>query len=170
VLNFAKLDTGHLHYDVRDVQLADAMSSVEALIAPQFAAKGLTYTYREADPTLVVLADVEKLGQIVVNLLTNALKFTDRGGTVTLECERIGRHVDIRVRDTGRGIAPDKLEAIFEPFVQVDRGLTRSTEGTGLGLAISRELARAMGGNLDVTSEVGAGSVFTLKLPAVRHA
>jgi signal transduction histidine kinase len=166
VLNFAKLDTGHLHYDVRDVQLADALSSVEALIAPQFAAKGLTYTYREPDPSFVVLADVEKLGQIVVNLLTNALKFTDRGGTVTLECERVDHHVDIRVRDTGRGIPPDKLEAIFEPFVQVDRGLTRSSEGTGLGLAISRELARAMGGNLDVKSEVGVGSVFTLTLPA----
>ena len=170
VLNFAKLDTGHLHYDLHDVRLADALASVEAFIAPQFAAKGLTYLYCEPDPTLVVRADVEKLGQIVVNLLTNALKFTEAGGTVTLECGRSGERVAISVRDTGRGIPADKLDAIFEPFVQVDRGLTRSTEGTGLGLAISRGLARAMGGDLAVTSTPGVGSVFTLALPAASSA
>jgi signal transduction histidine kinase len=165
VLNFATLDTGHLHYDVHDVRLGEALASVEALIAPQFSAKGLTYRYCAPDSSLTVRADIEKLGQIVVNLLTNALKFTDRGGTVTLECARTGALVEITVRDTGRGIPPDKLGAIFEPFVQVDKGLTRSSEGTGLGLAISRELARAMGGDLVVQSILGTGSAFTLTLP-----
>jgi signal transduction histidine kinase len=165
VLNFAKLDTGHLQYDVRVVDLGNALSNVEALIAPQFLAKGLTYNYCEPEPGLAVHADVEKVGQILVNLLTNALKFTPRSGNVTLECRALGETVEIRVRDTGSGIPPDKLDAIFEPFVQVDRGLTRSAEGSGLGLSISRGLARAMGGDLTVTSEVGIGSVFTLTLP-----
>ena len=103
--------------------------------------------------------------QIAVNLLSNAVKFTDPGGEVTLDCARDGDLVAVRVADTGRGIAEEQLERVFQPFVQLDAKLTRTQEGTGLGLAISRELARGMGGELTVQSTPGVGSTFTLALP-----
>ncbi len=111
-------------------------------------------------------ADTQKLRQVVVNLLSNAVKFTDRGGRVKVAAAGDGAQVTVRVRDTGIGIPADKLEAIFDPFVQVRADLTRTAEGTGLGLAISRDLARGMGGDLRVESEPGRGSTFILTLPA----
>jgi signal transduction histidine kinase len=100
-----------------------------------------------------------------VNLVTNACKFTPVGGSINVDCVRLDRAVELRVTDSGPGVPAHKLDAIFEPFVQLDNGLTRVTAGTGLGLAISRELARAMGGDLAVTSTLGEGSTFTLTLP-----
>ena len=99
-----------------------------------------------------------------VNLLSNAIKFTDSGG-VTVTGRLQGDAVEIEVRDTGRGIPPEKVDLVFEPFVQVDSGLTRSAGGTGLGLAIARELARGMDGDLSLASRLGDGSVLTLRLP-----
>ncbi|NUQ21659.1 MAG: response regulator [Gemmatimonadaceae bacterium] len=166
VLNFARLDTGHLHYDIRSVDLEPLLHEVETMIAPQLTAKGLIYELSPLEPGTTVRADPEKLQQILLNLLSNALKFTSTGGHVRIACARSDTHVAISVSDTGRGIAEDQHKAIFEPFVQVDRSLTRESEGSGLGLAISRELAIAMQGDLSVSSELGAGSVFTLTLPA----
>jgi signal transduction histidine kinase len=112
-------------------------------------------------------ADRDKLQQVVLNLLSNAVKATPAGGRVRLECGAApdGTRVIVRVSDTGVGIPPDKLQSIFDPFVQVDRKLSRPGEGVGLGLAISRDLARAMGGDLTAESVVGEGSTFTLVLP-----
>ncbi len=101
----------------------------------------------------------------MLNLLTNAIKFTDSGGVVGVTCEEAPDSVIVRVTDTGSGIAEDKLATIFDPFVQVDSGLTRTREGVGLGLAISRDLANGMRGDLTVTSVLGQGSTFTLTLP-----
>ena len=116
---------------------------------------------------MTVRADEEKLRQILLNLLTNALKFTGEGGTIVLSCRTAGGRIEIAVRDTGRGIPPASLESIFQPFVQVDRSFTGvSEQGIGLGLAISRELALAMDGGLSVTSELGKGSTFVLTLPS----
>jgi signal transduction histidine kinase len=143
----------------------ELIGDLEVLVAPQLQAKRIAYTYHPCDPTLRVVADAERTQQVVLNLLSNALKYTPPGGGVTLGCEAVDGRVLVRVRDTGIGIPRDKLEMIFEPFTQVSGGLTRSVEGTGLGLAISRELARAMGGELTVESEVGVGSTFTLALP-----
>ena len=165
VLNFARLDSGYLQYDITDVPLGETLAEVEALVAPQLQAKGIAYELALPPRSLTVVADREKLQQIVVNLLSNALKFTAPGGRIDVECDAPGSMVSITVRDTGRGVPDDKLEAIFEPFVQVERALTRETEGSGLGLAISRSLARAMNGDLTVASEVGIGSTFTLTLP-----
>jgi len=105
--------------------------------------------------------------QVLLNLLSNAIKFTDPGGNVRLECACTDTTAGVRVVDTGLGIPVEKLEAIFEPFVQVDQYLTREGHGTGLGLSISRDLARAMGGDISVESVLGAGAVFTLTLPRV---
>jgi signal transduction histidine kinase len=110
-------------------------------------------------------ADPEKVQQIVLNLLSNAIKFTEGGGRVTLEWAADGPTILTRVQDTGCGIPPDRLENVFEPFVQVDSSRTRPHGGTGLGLSISREFAVGMGGQLLVESELGKGSTFTLVLP-----
>jgi PAS domain S-box-containing protein len=170
VLNFARIEAGQVQYDVDDVPLNATLAAVEALVEPQLRAKGLRYRYGGGDPLVTVRADRERMEQVVLNLLSNAIKFTDTGGEVELSWEAGDGTVRIHVRDTGRGIPPDKLEAIFEPFVQVDPALTRSAEGTGLGLAISRDLARAMKGDLIARSAEGQGSVFTLTLPLGRPA
>jgi len=169
VLNYAKLETGTVRYELSDVPVRDALVAAEELVLPQAEAKGLTLVVSDCPPDLCVRADREKFRQILVNLLSNAIKFTDRGGRIDLRCEN---HEDptvptvtISVRDTGIGISPSKIEAIFEPFVQVRSDLTRTAEGTGLGLAISRELAEAMNGSLTVESEKGVGSTFRLTLP-----
>ena len=171
VLNYAKLESGAVRYVVEDVPLGEAVRGAEALIAPQARAKGIALGVRDCAPELVVRADAEKVRQVLVNLLTNAVKFTDRGGSIEVSCvaPHAGPHpaAAVLVRDTGIGIAADKLEAIFEPFVQVRADLTRTAEGTGLGLAISRDLARGMGGELSAESAPGKGSTFTLTLPRV---
>jgi signal transduction histidine kinase len=94
------------------------------------------------------------------------VKFTPEGGQIAVECEQTGETVAIRVRDTGIGIPEDRRRSIFEPFVQAGRALNRTHDGVGLGLAISRDLARAMGGDITVESEVGRGSVFIVTLPS----
>jgi signal transduction histidine kinase len=142
------------------------------MIESQLAAKQLAYSVALA-PGLRVRADREKLQQILLNLLSNAVKFTPSGGEVSVESvDRVDGGEDegmvyLRVRDSGIGIPRDRLETVFEPFVQVDTSLTRRQEGVGLGLAISRDVARGMGGDLRARSEPGKGSTFTLALPLV---
>ena len=165
VLNFAKIEAGRVELRPAEVPVGELVAGVEALILPQAQARGLRYERRVPDAGVVVHADPDKAGQILLNLLSNAVKFTDPGGVVALECEPNGEKVMLRVHDTGAGIPPERLESIFEPFVQLDRGLTAPKEGTGLGLAISRDLARAMGGDVRAASTPGQGSVFTLTLP-----
>ena len=168
VLNYARLETGSVRYDLDDVRVQEAFASVAALVEPQARARSLALDVRDPPPGLAVRADAEKLRQILINLLGNAIKFTDRGGRVELTGGAEGGGVSLSVRDTGIGIPADKLETIFEPFVQVRSDLTRPADGTGLGLAISRDLARGMGGELTVVSAPGQGSRFTLTLPAAR--
>ncbi|HYN80284.1 MAG TPA: ATP-binding protein [Gemmatimonadaceae bacterium] len=141
------------------------LADIESLITAQLQGKGLRYEYDECDSGLAVKADAEKMRQIMLNLLSNAIKFTPAGGKVSIESDVDGDKVRIQVRDTGVGIPADKLSAIFEPFIQLDRKLTSVHEGTGLGLAISRDLARAMSGDLTAESTLGEGSAFTLELP-----
>jgi signal transduction histidine kinase len=165
LLNLARIEAGHVDIKMDDVPLAEMLRGVEALVAPQMRAKQLTFDYVACGSALTARADIEKVRQVLLNLLSNAIKFTDSGGRITVACEALDGFAVVRVRDTGRGIPADKLELIFEPFVQVDQQLTRTQEGAGLGLAISRDLAVAMGGDLVAASEVGVGSTFTLTLP-----
>jgi signal transduction histidine kinase len=116
-------------------------------------------------PNVQVVTDVEKARQIVLNLLSNAVKFTATGGEVRVDFSARPTWVDICVSDTGIGIAEDKVDVVFEPFVQV-RSYSSGQGGTGLGLAISRDLAKALGGELSVRSTLGQGSTFVLSLPA----
>ena len=165
VLNYAKLETGTVQYDLADIPMREVLSAAESLVAPQARTKGIALTIADYPPTLAARADGEKLRQILVNLLSNAVKFTDGGGRIEISCERELGQVKISVRDTGIGIPAEKLGVIFDPFVQVRSDLTRPHEGTGLGLAISRDLARGMGGDLTVESTPAVGSTFTLTLP-----
>ena len=166
VLNYARIETGSVHYDLTEVSVAAVIASVEPLVAPQLTVKGLSYSVAMCDPAPIARADREKVRQVLLNLLSNAVKFTESGGRVEVSCEKRGDRVLVRVRDTGIGIAPHELQRVFEPFVQVNASLTRTQEGTGLGLAISRDLARGMGGDLVAESEPGRGSTFTLWLPS----
>jgi PAS domain S-box-containing protein len=165
VLNFVKLDAGHVELNISDTPALDILRDVEPLVTPQLDAKGLSYEFT-CENAATVRADPEKTQQILLNLLTNAIKFTEPGGSVAVECVRDTTMVSFAVHDTGCGIAPDKLNAIFEPFVQLDRTLKSPHQGTGLGLAISRDLAILMNGTLTVESQVGKGCTFLLSLPA----
>jgi PAS domain S-box-containing protein len=165
VLSLARIESGHLDYHVAGVTVRELFTGVEALVAPQLLAKGLDYRIAPCDPQLSVRADREKALQVLVNLVGNAIKFTEPGGSIGLDVEEREAAVALRVRDTGVGITPEKLATIFEPFVQVDTSLTRTADGVGLGLAISRALAAGMGGDLSAESTPGEGSVFTLTLP-----
>ena len=175
ILNFAKLEAGRVEYSTEDVVLADAVAHIAPMIEPQVAAKHLDYAVR-IDPGIIVRADAEKLWQILLNLLSNAVKFTECGGRITVDTGVRGDGsgptgvVYVRVTDTGAGIPANRLGAIFEPFVQIQRTLANPSEGTGLGLAISRGLARGMGGDLRVRSVEGTGTTFTLMLRGARRA
>ena len=168
VLNYTRVDTGTVSYVIADIPAREALAAAEALIVPQLRAKELHYALGACPANLVIRADRDKLQQILLNLLTNSIKFTNPGGELRTSCTAEGEMVAIAVEDTGIGIAADKLASVFEPFVQIDSTLTRTHEGVGLGLAISRDLARGMGGDLSVSSEVGVGSRFVLMLPAGR--
>jgi signal transduction histidine kinase len=165
VLNFAKIDAGHVDIHVTTMPVHEALAALEVLVDPQVRAKHLTYAYTPCASDVAVDADPEKVRQILLNLLSNAIKFTEPKGQVTVTCDVGPRLVRLRVTDSGIGIPSDKLDRIFEPFVQLQPGRTRTHEGTGLGLAISRDLARAMHGEITVESTVGVGSTFTLTLP-----
>jgi len=164
VLNFVRLETGHLQFRIEDIPLDSVIQHVEELVRPQLDQKGLHLTRSGGGDGLTVRADAEKVRQILLNLLTNALKFTPSSGEISLAVAADGNVVRVTVRDTGTGIPPDMLEAVFEPFVQVGRRSSAPAEGVGLGLAISRDLARHMGGDISVQSQLGAGSSFTLTL------
>lgn len=165
ILAYAKLDAGQVPFDLRRLAAGDVLGSVEPLIAPQATAKGIAYSAQPCDPALGLIGDQERVRQILLNLVTNGIKFTSAGGWVLLSCDADTAWLYIRVRDNGPGIALEKQRAIFDPFIQVDRRADQPQEGVGLGLAISRDLARGMGGDLSVESAPGAGSAFTLCLP-----
>jgi signal transduction histidine kinase len=164
-----------VQYAVDETTVAEVIAEASSMGEPQLATKRVTLDVvpcplDESGAPLAAWADRDKLRQVLLNLLSNAAKFTPTGGRVRLECAVPADDpevVHIHIRDTGIGIAPDKLEAIFEPFVQVDASRTREQAGTGLGLAISRDLAWGMGGDLTVESALGAGSTFTVVLRRV---
>ena len=164
VLNLSRIEAGRVDYVVTPVSLAGIVLSVMPMVEPQIEAKGVTL--QNAVPRkLDAKGDRDKVQQVLLNILTNAVKFTAAGGTICVEGNHDATHAYLRVVDSGMGIPEEMLEKIFEPFVQVDASKSRATEGTGLGLAISRDLARGMGGDLTVESTVGSGSTFQLSLP-----
>ncbi|MEX2180008.1 MAG: GAF domain-containing protein [Gemmatimonadaceae bacterium] len=165
VLNFAKVEAGRVQYDIRPLRVVEALADLDALFAPQLRERDMTYEQLDTDGALMVAADPEKLQQVLLNLLSNAIKFSPRRSTVSVGGLAAGSCVEILVTDAGVGIPAEKVEAIFEPFVQL-RFAGAASEGTGLGLSISRDLARGMGGDLTVRGGERGGSTFILRLPA----
>ncbi|HTU77195.1 MAG TPA: HAMP domain-containing protein, partial [Solirubrobacteraceae bacterium] len=166
ILDLSKIEAGKMEILPDLVDLADVQAYVTRTFDPIAADKGLRFEIA-ADPGLpaTILTDEQRLEQILRNLLSNAFKFTDAGG-VTLGIRALpGERVSFAVTDTGVGIPPDKLQVIFEAFQQADGTTSRKYGGTGLGLSISRELARALGGEIQVASSVGEGATFALVLP-----
>lgn len=174
VLDFARLGAGEIEMSLDDVDLNLLLREAEVMVMPQIRAKELRYSFVPESGSVIVRADAHRLQQIMLNLLSNAIKFTEPRGSVTMSCAVVrspGGNADahpvarVRVADSGRGIPVDRIDSIWQPFVQVGRRLNQPAEGVGLGLAISRDLARRLNGELRVESALGQGSTFTLTLP-----
>jgi signal transduction histidine kinase len=171
ILQFAKAESGQIPLEMGPVSLPELCGALESLVGPQATEKRIEFTCDlvassdGSEDAMTVVADFERVLQVLVNVSTNAIKYTDAGGRVKVTASRAGSWTDVAVQDTGRGIAPEHIEQIFEPFVQVS-GVSDTRAGVGLGLATSRNLARRMGGDILVESAPGAGSTFTLRLPA----
>jgi PAS domain S-box-containing protein len=164
ILNFAKIEAGHIAIENAPIEVSRVLDGLKEFVEPQLREKNLNFSVLDSCPGAVARGDEDKVRQILINLLSNAIKFTSMNGHINVECSANDGTLNIDVSDDGAGIPPDKLEAIFEPFVQVGRDFSSPQGGTGLGLAISRDLARRMGGDLEVQSELGKGSTFTLML------
>ena len=164
VLDISKIEAGQMGVTVTRFDLRALMAKVSENIRPQAERKGLSLVVRLASEIGAWESDPRRVEQILLNLLNNAVKFTDRG-TVTLTAEVVSEELVVRVADTGIGIKSEDLRQLFQPFRQVDTGLTRQHEGTGLGLAICRRLAGLLGGVINAASDWGKGSVFTFTLP-----
>lgn len=166
ILSFAKLEAGQVQFRIGEVPLNLVLTDTVSIIEPLANARNIRFSVRYPPRDLAVVTDPERLQQVLANLGSNAVKFTPEGGEIHLECETpSATTVAITVRDTGVGIDVERLQSIFDPFVQVGRHPGDERSGVGLGLAISRELVRAMGGQIAVQSEPGKGSAFTVMVP-----
>ena len=165
LLTVAREQDAQLPLRLEPLSVQAELSEAEATVLPRYVDARVRLVVDACPPELLVRADRDRLQRILLNLLTNAAKFTPHGGRVSLGCSVLADRVAIHVTDTGRGIPPEMLDRVFQPFVQVEMGDAGNEHGMGLGLAIGRELARAMGGDLSVESAVGRGSIFTLTLP-----
>jgi signal transduction histidine kinase/PAS domain-containing protein len=169
VLDLAKIEAGRLEVHRAPVQVHKVMDDIEALFHHQMKGQGLAFTVERPPSRLVLWADPDRTVQILTNLVSNAIKFTPRGGSITIGCTADGGDVTFTVRDTGSGIPADELTRIFESFYQIDGSTTRQHGGTGLGLTISRRLAELMGGSLGLESEgADLGTTASLGLSEYR--
>ncbi len=165
VLDFAKVEAGRVEFSISRIPVAEALRSLEPLIEPDVRRKDIALMFAPTDATLMVCADGEKLRQILLNFASNAVKFTPRGGEISLGATGVNGRVRIWVRDNGIGLPANQLERVFEPFVQMDVGKTRRYEGVGLGLTIARDLACGMSGEVHMEQNAGGGSTAVLLLP-----
>jgi signal transduction histidine kinase/PAS domain-containing protein len=164
ILTYAQTEAGHIEALPRAIRMGELIDEVVEVAEPLVREKGLELRLEVGQPNAELFTDAGKLRQILLNLLRNAVKFTERGA-IGLSVELRGDQLVIAISDTGIGIAPEKLEEIFEPFRQVEQGTTRRAGGTGIGLSVSRQLARLLGGDVSVESRPGHGSTFALRLP-----
>ena len=167
ILTLARMEAGKERVDIHDVEVPQLMESVASMAEPLAAAKGLAFEFVPPADDVTVQTDPMKLRQVLLNLISNAVKYTDKG-SVTISSERRDGVVDFLVRDTGVGVAEEHLEKIFEPFWQVEQTTTRRSGGTGLGLAVTRQFVDLLGGSIEVDSKLGHGSTFRVSIPSHR--
>jgi len=165
LLDLARIEAGRLDLAIRAVDVGEAIKQVHRMVSVQAAAKGLDSAVSVEPDLPLIAADPDRLTQILLNLVGNAVKFTEQGRILST-VRKVGEGVEISVTDTGIGIAPEAQTAIFDEFRQADASTTRRFGGTGLGLAIAKRLVEMQSGTLRVESTIGAGSTFTLWLPA----
>ncbi|MBU6429591.1 MAG: histidine kinase, partial [Cyanobacteria bacterium REEB65] len=164
ILDLSRIEAGKTAVQNADFAPLDTVRAVCATLEPLAAQKNLTLDLVEEGNLATLWGDEARTRQVLMNLVSNAIKFTTSGG-ITVRSSRAADRLQISVADTGMGIAREHLELIFEEFRQVDSSTSRHAGGTGLGLAISRKLARLMGGDVTVSSQPGKGSIFSLELP-----
>ncbi len=164
VLDLSRIEAGQLEIERSPFPVVASVEGVVSLAKPLAERKGLTLTTDVASDLGMLTSDRRRFEQILINLVNNAIKFTDEGG-VRVTCGISGGRLVTRVNDTGIGIRPEDMQKLFQTFSQIDSGLTRAHEGTGLGLSICKKLTEALGGEISVESEFGAGSVFAFTLP-----
>jgi PAS domain S-box-containing protein len=169
LLDTSRIMSGKLNIERRPVHLAEVLTTAIEVVKPSAVAKRIELTYEPANPSLAVEGDAARLNQIVVNLISNAVKFTPEAGAVTITLVAAGGMARIDVSDTGAGIDPEFLPRVFERFTQADTSTTRRHGGLGIGLALVRHLTELHGGRVHAHSEgVGKGSKFTVELPLPR--
>lgn len=164
LLGFASLEAGHETLHVVPFDVCEVMDEVHAIMEPMARAKQIELRVTTPDGPIQMKSDPQRLRQILINLVGNSVKFTDRGEVDLVAWER-GGDIHFRVRDTGRGIAKAHLAKMFEPFWQADQSSTRTVSGTGLGLAVTQRLVRALGSEMSVESDLGHGTTFSLRIP-----
>jgi signal transduction histidine kinase len=166
VLDLSKSEVAELKIELRDVSVDAMVYDLGRMIAPLIADAHLTYTVTMDDGLPLIRADEVRFKQVLLNVASNAIKFTNAGGRISIEAARAGDWVLIKLADTGIGIAPENLLKVMEPFYQVDSSLSRKREGTGLGLPITKRLVELMGGTFALTSQFGVGTRATIRIPA----
>ncbi|HAC44435.1 MAG TPA: hypothetical protein DCF65_00045 [Chloroflexi bacterium] len=164
ILDLSKIEAGQMELRLQMVSIADVVGQVASTVEPLARQKQIHLEF-EAASAGQILADEGKLRQMILNLVSNAIKFTSEGGSVAIKAVRVVDRMEIAVSDTGVGIAEEDLQRLFKEFQQVDSGVNRKQQGTGLGLALTRSFAILHGGNVRVQSEPGKGSLFTIDLP-----
>jgi hypothetical protein len=164
ILDISKIEAQQLTLMSERFNLRESVEKTVQTVLPMAEKKNLRLRCRIEDNINEFLGDRRRVEQVMLNLLTNAVKFTEKG-EILFHCRKEQNHIVISVKDTGIGIQPDHIGIIFEAFRQIDIGLTRTQEGTGLGLNITKKLVEMMGGSIEVQSQIGAGSTFTVKLP-----
>ena len=170
VLGFAQVEAGRLSFILQEVNVKTSVEAVEHIIAPETTKKALTLRVGEIDSSLFVHADPDRLRQILLNLVTNSVKFTEPGGVIQIDTGRAGNNVTIKVSDTGIGISEENLAHVFDPFFQVDQRGTRRHPGVGLGLSIVRDIVLAMSGDVAIESTPGKGTTVSISLPVAENA
>jgi len=164
VLDISKIEAGQLSLSYTYFELRPSIEKTVELVSPLAKKKGIDLRLEIADDVTAVTSDQRRLEQIILNLLNNAVKFTDKGH-VRISCRADNNYYLLSVSDTGIGIRPEEIPGLFQPFHQIDTGLSRKREGTGLGLSICKKLILMMGGAIDVQSRWGQGSTFTIRFP-----
>lgn len=169
ILQMARIEAGREELRLQAVDVGDLVGSLMATIDPVARQKSVSISYDVADDVLLFMADPDKMNRILQNLASNAVKFTDSGGSIIIGVAYNASSSELvfSVSDTGIGISDEDQQVIFDRFVQVDSSASRSYGGSGLGLATARELARMHGGDCSVKSDLGVGSTFTVTIPFV---
>ncbi len=164
MLDISKIESGQLKVFTESFDMNESINKIVKSVAPLSKEKGLDLVADVTPEAVQITSDRQRVEQILINLLNNAIKFTDKG-EVRIKCRANGSRLITSVTDTGIGIEPGDMESLFQPFLQIDSSIARQYEGTGLGLSICKKILEILGGEINVESQRNVGSTFTFTLP-----